>query len=118
MTLRSTVWPLSIALVLALALGVSTSLSGCGDDDEPVVEGSLEDTSSSDAKSLTVDTNFAEPCIGIKPDPAAEVYNDQCDGIDECQQMEKQAGSCWCAYCGPKGAKIECLQVHCQTPGQ
>ena len=93
---------------------------GCGGDSSSD-EGSQETTAGTDdegSDDANVDgVDIPEPCPGLQQDKSAVDYNIECAGITECTQMPVNQISCFCAYCGPVGGKIECLQAQCPLPG-
>ena len=106
---------------LGLVLGVALLAAGCGDDaaDEGTTIG-VTDTGPLDVG----EADTAEPdagevagaCRGLKPNNRASLYDDECAAATECQVMPQKQGGCYCQICGPKGAKIACLQVECARP--
>ncbi len=103
-------------LVCISACGVG--FLGCGDDDEDE-EGSVADAADTEEQAgegLTIDAQIEDPCIGLKVEPNAKTYDDECQEIEECTQMPAQDGGCYCAFCGPKGGKVVCIQAQCAQP--
>lgn len=108
-----------VRALAAAVLLVCIGPLGCGDDDPEPPIGVVSDVLTvADSTTIEEDAYLPEPCIGLKRDPSANVYDDQCAGVTECQELPARTGGCWCAICGPKGSKIVCLQAHCATPGQ
>ena len=93
------------------------SLFAC-DKDSATTTTTVADTATADA---TVepgpDVPTEDPCLGLKVQKQAATYNSECDGIDKCTLMPSKDSGCWCAYCGPQGTKIVCVQAQCATPG-
>ena len=112
--------PIRLVLLPVAVLVLCTALAiGCGDDsDDPANAWQNQEDASAEDSSQTIEVEFQEPCIGQASDPSAEIYNSECEGIEVCTEMPEGEGSCWCALCGPKGAKTVCLQAFCKVPGQ
>lgn len=102
-------------IVLLLSFGIVAA--GCGDDDESD-EGTVADATESEevGPGIVIDAVVEDPCLGLKVEPSAKTYDDECNEIDECTQMPEQDGGCYCAYCGPKGGKVVCIQAQCALP--
>ena len=107
---------LAAALLLALTL-TSLTVFGC-DSDDPPAEGTVADTTVADAGVQEgPDIQAEDPCLGLKIQKSAAIYNGECEGIDKCTLMPSKSSGCWGTYCGPQGTKIVCVQAQCATPG-
>ena len=101
----------ALAALFLLTIGCGDSEPEEGATDTDVVE--AEDTPPIQGP----DTSLVKACEGIKPDKAAEQYDDQCEGITACTTIEDPPpGPCWCAICGQFGATARCLKANCAIP--
>ena len=79
---------------------------------------SQTDTGASVANDTSLpDEDVVPPCKGLKVEPNASTYDDECADVTECTDMPDKSSGCYCAYCGPKGTKVVCYQAQCATPG-
>ena len=108
----------ALLVLCSLTLLTFTTIA-CESDDDPVSAQTVDTSSGTeDAQSVLglEDIEEKDPCEGIQSQPSAqtEPYHDECEGIEECTQMEpKTEGSCFCAICGKKTGQAKCLQVQC-----
>ncbi len=108
-------------LCFGLTLGLFVAPIGCGGDG--TADTGEQATTTTDGAddgadgSLDDGIDIPEPCPGLRQDKPAKEYNDECVGIEECTQMPENKVVCFCAYCGPVGGKIECLQAQCPQAG-
>jgi hypothetical protein len=105
-------------LLFALVALLFVALPACGGDDaedgEPENTADIADANADGAED---DVDIALPCPGLGTDKAAKDYNDECEGVEECTAMPKKNTACYCAWCGPVGGKVECVQALCPPPG-
>jgi hypothetical protein len=106
-------------VLCAVTTATALIFLACGSElDNGTGSASQTDTGASVVNDTNLpDEDVVPPCKGLKVEPNASTYDEECAGVTECTDMPDKSSGCYCAYCGPKGTKVLCYQAQCATPG-